>query len=30
MDQARRAGLTKHDVLNCLPLNEAQKLFRRG
>jgi DNA polymerase (family 10) len=29
MDQARRAGLTKGDVLNCLPLDELLRLWKR-
>lgn len=29
LDQARRAGLTKSQILNCLPLTKLSKLFRR-
>jgi DNA polymerase (family 10) len=29
IDQARRAGLAKANVLNCLPWNQLRKLFRR-
>jgi DNA polymerase (family 10) len=29
VDQARRAGLTRQDVLNCLPWQELAALFRR-
>jgi len=29
LDQARRAGLTRHDVLNCLPWTELGKLTKR-
>jgi len=29
IDQARRAGLEKTGVLNCLPLAKLQRLFRR-
>jgi DNA polymerase (family 10) len=29
MDQARRAGLVKSQVLNCLPWAKLQRLFRR-
>jgi DNA polymerase (family 10) len=29
LDQARRAGLTKKDVLNCLPWTKLAALFRR-
>ncbi len=29
LDQARRAGLRKADVLNCLPWKKLQRLFRR-
>lgn len=29
IDQARRAGLTKSGVLNCLPWKSLQRLFRR-
>lgn len=29
LDQARRAGLTKNGVLNCLPCQQLQKLFQR-
>ena len=29
LDQARRSGLRKADVLNCLPWNKLKHLFRR-
>jgi len=29
IDQARRAGLEKTSVLNCLPWEKLQRLFRR-
>jgi DNA polymerase (family 10) len=29
LNQARRAGLEKHSVLNCLPWNKLSQLFRR-
>jgi len=29
IDQARRAGLEKSSVLNCLPWEELSRLFRR-
>jgi DNA polymerase (family 10) len=29
IDQARRAGLDKRGVLNCLPWAKLQRLFRR-
>jgi DNA polymerase (family 10) len=30
IEQARRAGLEKSDVINCHPLNVLLKIFRRG
>ena len=29
LDQARRAGLAKNDVLNCLPWDQLRRVFRR-
>lgn len=29
LDQARRAGLRRHDILNALPWHKLQRLFRR-
>ncbi len=30
INQARRAGLEKTSVLNCLPLNKLLQLFKRS